>query len=244
MTYDVTDGDAVTSARNSYIGLAGDFGTFLVGRHDTPTKVAFYAAGVEELGDSILDLNGGTNGIFKERRVDNAIAYISPSFSGFTFAGAIVPGEDNGVTETTNDGIADHYSLAAMYGANGLKASLGYEVVDYGTEEEKMWQLGASYTMNAFKIGAMYQDISDVEGMADMDKNAWVLNGTYTFGNNKVIAQYGETDDDSAADRTIWGLGLEHMFSKRTSAYAAYANNDPDGGDEDSQWSVGMIHNF
>ena len=255
MTYDVTDGDAVTSARNSYVGLAGDFGTFLVGRHDTPAKVAFYAAGVEELGDSILDLNcksasdcSPTNGIFYELRASNAIAYISPSFSGLTVAGAIVPGEQDGVTpgQTERDGIADSYSLAAMYGANGLKASLAYESLGVysNTEEQSMWQAGVSYTMNAFKVGAMYQDISDMNGVADNDYTAWLLNATYTFGNNKVIGQYGETDADLMDDRTVWGLGLEHMFSKRTSVYAAYANNDPDGGDEDSQWSVGMIHNF
>ena len=60
VSYDVDEGGAFGSARNSYLGLAGGFGTFLVGRHDTPAKVAFYAAGNERLGDSIIDLNGAS----------------------------------------------------------------------------------------------------------------------------------------------------------------------------------------
>ena len=47
--------------RNTFIGLAGDWGTALVGRHDTPAKMAFYAAGNERLGDSVIDLNLGSN---------------------------------------------------------------------------------------------------------------------------------------------------------------------------------------
>ena len=108
------------SSRNTFIGLAGDWGTFLVGRHDTPAKMAFYAAGNERLGDSVIDLNIGNNlngtaatnapiGVFHEYRADNAIAYVSPNFSGFTFAAAIIPGEDNDVSGS-RDGIADHYS--------------------------------------------------------------------------------------------------------------------------------------
>jgi predicted porin len=249
-----TSGTGFGSARNSYLGLASDWGTVLVGRHDTPTKVAYYAADVEELGDSILDLNEGANApaqLFKEFRANNAIAYISPSFAGFTFAGAMVPGEaeTGGATDCrdTCDGIADHWSVAAMYGGYGFKGSIGYEVKDftYTGYDEKIWQFGGSYTMNAFKIGGMYQDVQDVGGSIGVDQSAWAVVGGFTFGNNEIIAQYGERDLDNADDADTWGLGFNHMFSKRTSAYAAYATADEgsDGGDN-TQWSLGMIHNF
>ena len=94
-TYSGTDSsEAFGAARNSYIGLAGNWGQVRVGRHDTPMKVAFYAAGNDHLADSIIDINKTIG--FQEVRTNNAIAYISPSFSGFTLAAAIVPGEQSG----------------------------------------------------------------------------------------------------------------------------------------------------
>jgi predicted porin len=259
MTYSGLDGDGqfpvqrgIGSARNSYIGLAGDWGTVLVGRHDTPTKVAYYAAGVEELGDSILDLNEGANApaqLFKEFRANNAIAYVSPSFAGVTVAAAVVPGESEvGGTDCREncDGIADHWSVSAMYGGYGIKASIGYENKDlsYTGYDEKILQLGASYTLNGFKIGGMYQDVEDVGGSIGIDQSAWALVGSYSFGNNEIIAQYGERDLDGADDADTWGLGFNHNFSKRTSAYAAYATADEGSAGDTTQWSLGMIHSF
>ena len=137
LSVDVTDGNGVRGTnRNTFLGLAGDWGTALVGRHDTPMKMAFYAAGNERLGDSVIDLNPGSNnpiGVFDEVRSNDVIAYISPNFSGFTFAAAAIPGEESGEKDTPtglkndNDGLADNYSFGLMYKGNGLKAGAGYE---------------------------------------------------------------------------------------------------------------------
>ncbi len=98
---DQTVGDGWGSQRNTFIGLAGDWGTFLVGRHDTPAKMAFYAGGNDRLGDSIIDINSGVVGVFREFRANNAIAYVSPNFSGFTLAAAVIPGEQSGTASTS-----------------------------------------------------------------------------------------------------------------------------------------------
>ena len=262
LSVDVTDGTGVTGTnRNTFLGLAGDWGTFLVGRHDTPAKVAFYAGGNDVLGDSILDLNpGGANpiGVFTERRASNAIAYVSPNFSGFTVAAAVIPGEQTGstVANTTNstikttgpgtigivttlnaagtcDGLADHYSLGLMYGGGGLKAGLGYEKIDScsAARDDKMWQAGASYSFGAFQVGAQYED----RDKATADYKAWAIIGSASFGNNAVHLEYTDSENDptgagATTDTKGWGLGGEHNFSKRTKVYAAYATNEKDNG--------------
>lgn len=277
-TVNITDGGAAGgtfgSARNAYLGLSGGFGTFLVGRHDTPAKVGFYAAGTDPLDGSIVDMND--NG-FYERRLDNAIAYISPSFSGFTVAAAIVPGEQSGkavaastttstvvttggsvkVVNTTPaskngaDGLTDAYSLTAIYGGGGLKASVGYEVAtsDFtgATDDEKTWQLGASYTFGDFTVGGNYQNTSDLGGANGVDMSIWALSGKANFGNNYVIAEYGNNDTDTLDDVSTLGLAVGHKFSKRTQVYAAYRsvdtgkNNSSNDGDT---FALGMIHTF
>jgi predicted porin len=268
------------SARNAYIGLAGDWGTFLYGRHDTPYKMAFYSTGIDMLGDSVIDANR-LYGI-TEVRADDAIAYVSPNWNGLTFAGAIVPGEGytDSVTGENFDGIADNYSIGVMYSNNGLKLAVGYEVLDQGlpaTAGDGLCAvpsatsptgatggdctnmlIGGGYSMNNFDISAVY--IQQEYGIADSD--VWALSAAYSFGNNKVIATYGQNDLDlnipgvsNKEEVESFGIALQHMFSKRTSAYLAYANSSLDvnasdatgsisGNVDEDVFSFGMIHNF
>jgi predicted porin len=253
-----------SKTRNTFVGLSGDWGTAFVGRHDTPAKVAFYAAGTEVQGDSILDLNLGSNisgsdnpnapiGVFHEYRADDTIVYVSPDFSGFSFLGAIIPGEDNDDKNSGGrDGIADHYSIGAIYKGGGLKASAGYAkyaLEDGNNSKDKddytVAQLGASYTFNNFTIGGNYETSEDVPDGFNLDGNdrngdplqsrqkgsdydAWGITGKYAFGNNAVSAVYTsssyDADNGNDVDGGGWGLGAEHNFSKRTKVYAAYAS--------------------
>ena len=280
MGYDMTDGGvgitimnettgakntigSVITARNAYVGLSGGFGTVLVGRHDTPMKVAFYAAGNDHLGDSVADLNKIG---FTERRLDNAIAYISPNMSGFTVAAAVVPGEGSGgakgsessafivdnfkgnlgsLSGSEANNLSDAYSLAAIYGGGGLKVGLGYEVATKeltdGAKDWKTWQAGASYTFGDFTVGAQYEDNSGL-----VSSSTWALAGKANFGHNYVMANYGEKDPKGANNNTTtFGIGVGHKFSKRTQVYAAYANHDNQGISPDtSAFAMGMIHTF
>ena len=219
-------GASPLSGRDAYVGLSGGFGTVIVGRSSTPAKIAWYAAGNDHMGDTIADFNKVG---FTEFRVDNAIAYISPSFSGFTVAGAIVPGEQNGTVAATtpvvnkknqlypgrgassttgaanNDGIADHYSIGLMYAGGGLKASLGYEkVADVAdtvhTTDAKMVQASASYTFGDFTIGGSYEKSSDFMTLKGLDKKVWGISGKANFGNNYVAVNYGTADFDAGTD--------------------------------------------
>lgn len=256
MGYNMTDGGQPSgtgtgtplSARNAYVGMAGGFGTFLAGRHDTPAKIAFYASGNEVIGDSVVDINRVG---FTEFRLDNAVAYVSPSFSGFTVAGAIVPGET-----AANDGLAEAYSLGAMYAGGGLKASLAYEFANsgmvlgnggtggtttIGANDHEMWQAGASYTFGDFMVGANYENSDNFAG-GTTDKEVWAVTGEANFGNNYVMARYGNQDFVTSTD--VIHVGAGHKFSKRTQAYVAYENQDPDVGTESDTFSLGMIHTF
>lgn len=241
--------------RNTFIGLAGDWGTFLAGRHDTPNKVAFYAAGNEHLGDSIMDLNGSFG--FTETRISNAIAYVSPNFSGFTIAAAIVPGEGaNAVSTDLNDA----WSLAAMYSGNGLKVGLGHtnadDLLGGGAVDVTITNLGASYTMDTFTFGGQWQR----QEVGAVDADIWAITGAANFGNNKVTLTYGQAESGLAGanqDSDTMGISLEHSMSKRTSVYVAVTDGDraiagpatgapTNGGTTTAgtDFSIGMMHSF
>jgi predicted porin len=123
----VSNSDAITM-RNSFVGLAGGFGTFLVGRHDTPLKIS--TGKLDMFSDTMADYNGTVG--FQDLRADNAIAYVSPNWSGFQFIGAaIAPGGATalGVRNTETDSIAEAWSIAAIYSNGPFYASAAYEVL-------------------------------------------------------------------------------------------------------------------
>jgi predicted porin len=142
-----------------------------------------------------------------------------------------------------------------MYGGNGLKASVGYEsLADFSNpagmsnDEVKTWQAGASYTFGNFTLGGQYEDTD----MDFADYTVWALMGKAKFGNNAIIANYGqaEIDYDGGGDEEMdtIQLALQHTFSKRTSVYVAYRNQDFDeigvNDDDTDTFSLGMIHTF
>ena len=241
-------GKSPLSGRDAYVGLSGGFGTVIAGRSSTPAKIAWYAAGNDHMGDTIADFNKVG---FTEFRVDNAIAYISPSFSGFTVAGAIVPGEQKGTAAATtsmiiinnqiipgrqgtssaagaanNDGIADHYSIGLMYAGGGLKASLGYEKV---TEVAHVVISGTTHTTDAEMVQA---------------------SASYTFGDFTIGGSYEKSSDFmtlKGLDKKVWGISGKANFGNNY-VVANYGTADFDAGghgsDDYTTFAIGVGHKF
>ncbi|MEA3640808.1 MAG: porin [Lamprobacter sp.] len=123
-----SNSDSITY-RNTFVGLAGNWGTALVGRHDTPLKIS--TGKLDLFSDTMADYNGTVG--FDDIRADNVIAYISPSFSGFSFMGAIIAG--GGATagagaNVNEDSLAGAWSLAGIYNNGPFYASVAYESLD------------------------------------------------------------------------------------------------------------------
>jgi predicted porin len=234
----------VAANRNTFVGLAGDFGTVLVGRHDTPHNMSVNKNNI--FNDTAADLKDGRNPAspFNWERIDGTIAYVSPSFSGLTAAVAIVPDETQ-YNATGGDGLADHWSGALMYNNAGLYAGLGYLSLDTPGTALDEWNLAVNYKMDAFRIGATYEE---AERGINNDMETWVLHGTYTMGNNVLKAQWYDSDCDTPlCGSDSWAIGLDHNFSKRTQAQLVYVDVDADANSADadgSVFSIQMNHSF
>jgi predicted porin len=164
------NGDDITY-RNTFVGLAGDWGTFLMGRHDSPMKIS--TGKLDLFADTMADFNGTIG--FEDNRFDQVVAYISPNWSGLQFAGAIVPG--GGATATVNastptgnrnwndDGIAEGYSLALIYSNGPFYASAAYESVSEEMQMDTATSLNGCfpYTFTSTEFGAE-QDLFTLRG--------------------------------------------------------------------------------
>jgi len=254
------------SARNAYVGLAGGFGAVLMGRHDTPFKMA---QPTDTFNDGYGDnkpMAGGL-GLYSaggELRVSNVLAYVSPSFGGVKFVGALVPKETNG-DATKESGISDVYSAALMYGSKkkGLYLSgavTGASKDATGIKGFTSYRLAAQYTMGALMANVMYQDFdfsgfkADADGVF-VDGSNWQMNLAYTIGAATLKGKYSAVDYDfkGKKDGSAYALGVDYSLGKKTTAYIEYVATDnfsPESGSygvkksEDTYISVGLLHKF
>ncbi|MDD2916063.1 MAG: porin [Gallionella sp.] len=240
--------------RNTFAGLSSaTAGTVLLGRHDTPYKIA--TRGLDVFGDTIADnrsLMGSTAGGagftgVHDARLGDVVAYISPAMSGVTVAIAHVSGAETAATAADVKGAA--WSMAALYGAGPINASLAYQVVDVGTagtgtmggfgglganDKAKAWKLGGGYTMDAMTVNAAYEKTSNtIGGASAAGQSNWYLSGKYSFGTDAVKLAYTRAGDVQATTNTgarQWALGYDHGLSKRTNLYALYTRLSNDTG--------------
>ncbi len=226
------------------------------------------------------DNNGSTGW---EQRPPNSIQYVTPDFGGFKVSylysadnTAAAGAEDN---RRRLDDIAFTFVKGPLYVALSHQTHRYNSIADGGNPTETGNRLGASYNFGAFKLVGLYQDVKDlggtVSGASAVNRKVWGLGGAYTAGNNVFKVQYynagkisnfsnGASGDNTGAK--MWALGWDHLFSKTTKAYVAYAKTDndsnarmlvngpaqnarmdfmiPAAGGDPQAWSVGMIVDF
>lgn len=241
------------ATRNTFLGLSSaSAGTALLGRHDTPYKMA--TRGLDLFADTIADnrgLMGTTAGgagftAVHDTRLTDVVAYVSPAMGGFTGIIAYVAGAE---TATAGQVKGAAWSMAGLYGDGPLNASLSYQVVDVGTagsgtmgglgglganDKAKAWKLGGGYTMDAITVNAAYENTSNtIGGLSAAGQNNWYLGGKYSFGNDAIKLAYTSAGDVQATTNTgatQLALGYDHSLSKRTTVYALYTRISNDIG--------------
>jgi predicted porin len=239
---------AAGPARQQYVGLTGNFGTAVAGRLQT-TGYDWAVAYDVLAGTAISPLQAvnGSNfligGTTAAARASNAVAYISPSFGGVTFAFNHAYLAEQGTATYNNSAVAD--LLSANYSNGALGVGLVYARVSNKTtadatyanvDKASEWALGASYDFKVAKAFGTYQR-NKAKGVdtgatysLKADK-AWSLGvAVPVTAAGTVIASYAKnsirsTDTPSLnlADNTSsYTLAYTHGLSKRTTAYAGY----------------------
>src|SRR6266700_2064663 len=133
---------AALGSRNSFLGVAGNFGALKVGKTDAPYKLSTarmdpFSASVGDY-NSIMGNTGGDNRAEFDTRLSHAIWYESNKMRGFSYSVLAAPGQnragDNGFNasgepdctgggaiSTCNDGaFGNAFSVAGVYEAGPL----------------------------------------------------------------------------------------------------------------------------
>jgi predicted porin len=113
---------------------------------------------------------------------------------------------------------------------------------------QKAYKLNAGYTMDALKLGATYEKISNVKGADGSDQADCLVSAAYGMGPITLAAQYGVKnstgDHNSLKDFTA---GAVYSLSKRTSIYPGYAHykmQDSTGDSKVNVVTLGLNHDF
>ena len=228
--------------RNTFVGLASDsFGTVLLGKHDTPYKMA--TSRLDVFGNEPADYRniiGNMDGtqVFAQRP-SNVIAYVTPNIAGFTGAIAYVAGNPVGNGTASN---ADAWSVAGMYSNGPIYATIAYEkhnkvtgytlgaAVPVSTDplDNNAWKAGVGYDFGPGKVGLIYEHATvdnTVSGIS-YTRSAYLLDGAYNVTGNIVLkASWGHAGSLSNTSNTganSYAVGADYVFSKRTKLIAQY----------------------
>jgi predicted porin len=253
---------------NSYLGLKSDsMGALMAGRMDAPYKVARRNLDVffDTAGDNRSGNGAGIAGLLtSDLRLSNALAYMSPDMGGFSVAVATVFGAE-GATSASTKGSA--YSLAGMYNAGPIYATLGYQEIKVGgggsgdlgagtlgamDDKATAMDLGGGYKTDAFVVNAFVEQVKTTYAAGGDEKgtNYYLgakFNVTPTDGIRAAYTKRGSMSGVTAIkDANQYAIGYERTMSKTTSAYATYVKttDNATGNADPSAFSLGVKHSF
>lgn len=278
------------ASRDSYVALAGSFGTVALGNltgpsrafgealdvntnHDAATsnraiigKMGGLLQGLSITGNSDLTAVGtnGSNSTFGgvrsgegssifDIRLKNAIAYISPNFSGFQVVAGYFANENKSDAVATKVDTSA-YDLGLTYSNGPIWAGLThadiqvrnqYPVAPAGVGalntagldniRTKETRLGGKYDFGNASVRLMVaQNKLTIDTFNEQKQTVWGLGGTFNVtANGKITGQYYRANDvkgtgfvsnGSDTGAKFFSLGYEHSLSKRTMLNAAYAH--------------------
>lgn len=217
--------------RDSYVGVAGGFGTAVVGYLSTPHRslaagfdVMPGATGPAGFNNLIGKINvgasqntatgftantfGATNAnlIFRTQ----ALAYITPTFNGFSGVVAYVPAETGKRTLANNAAggagaagtTTDAWNLALNYANGPLKA--GYSFL---TQKDPFAGGAATGILAAGTGGKLKSQIAGI---------GYTFNGATTvnlmWNTNKIDVSGTAVGATTGVKNTVWGLGVKHVM--------------------------------
>ena len=190
-------------------------------------------------------------------RANQAVAYVTPNFGGFTgtvaysfapgVAGTIAGG--NVATATTayssNINVSRGYALNGQYGNGPIVAGLNYGRVTnlYGVVGGpndgalKLWQAYGSYNFGVAKISGIYE--SATQDYFTGKNVSWMLGATVPVGPGAILVSYENAKNTLVANGATgtgagtakqYAIGYTYSLSKQTNLYTSYAHISNDVG--------------
>lgn len=242
--------------RDSFVGLTGGFGKVMLGTLTGPSKALAASLDVNtgdnimsntailgKLGGNFVARRSVSSGSVYDTRFQNAVAYVSPSFSGLQATGLYVANESKDETPGAETK-PSAFDLGLTYTNGPIMVGTTYaRLRDSGVADEKdtEFRIGGMYDFGMASVRALYGRTKFETAGAEVKQNTWGIGGTYNVtANGKLVSQYYVARDVEVngtdlgeTGAKLFTIGYEHNLSKRTmlkAGYARVANDDNTAG--------------
>ena len=223
--------DGVNFKGEASVGLSGGFGAVALGRMGTPYDDL--RGKTNPIADTSISPVGDTFKMAKgdyTDKVDNVIAYSTPTFGGVSGSVAVSLGEN----KTATDSATQHTSLQVRYNEGPLLVGYGYQKQETNTTDDITFHLFAgSYDFGVVKLVGGYQTAEYVVANAKTGDNKGAYLGLQAPVASNVNLFFGYTNAKYDAvgtgkdyKSTGYTLAANYVLSKRTDAYVGYKSVD------------------
>jgi predicted porin len=224
-----TIGGNTFTSRDSYVEVAGDFGSLRLGYFNTPLKnirgeVDFFN---DQVGDArnLTRLDQAPYDQDFDSRFRNSIQYSTPEYNGFT----LTLHHSTNNTESSNppDDEQAANSLALVYRAGDLYLAGGYEI-HQARNDSKAMRLAAKYRVDAWTLIGLYQAASIENLPQPEDVDVIGLGASYAYTESTLFKGhvYNLGADSADSDARMIALGLDHRIGKQFWWQFVYAVTD------------------
>lgn len=220
--------------RDTFVGLAGGFGTLVAGYLSTPLNnwLADYDAnGSNTFRTSNVNLEWAL-----ETRAGNTVAYVTPDLGGFQGVAFYSLDEKRDIK-------GDAYGVGLRYDNDAFSAMYTWHAVNDVVDNHAV---GLSYDFGVARITGSYI-LNTLEDAALEDESGWNLGVAVPVGNGTISVGYGQESNIAGVrdnDAQIASIAYSYDLSKRTMLYAGYRYQKPEGEDNTNEFAVGVVHRF
>ena len=208
---DPVDGDPTFSQRNSYLGLRGVFGKFLLGMHDTPLKNA--QGKVDLFNDTAGDIK---NILWGDNRSRKVIQWSAPKIRGFTINVMTI------LEESDEEAFSASLEWSGKIGGNKAQFTLAFdsEVPQKGYFFDTI-RIGTNMPLGeSVSLGLIWQESEDSTGKYDDDGYVVSLKSKISKKTTFKL-MYGKSDMVKHGGELI-GIGFDYKLAKPLKLYLNY----------------------
>lgn len=221
------------SARNTYLGLKGNFGEVVIGRNDTRFK---YSEGkVDNFNETQADI---AQLLVGQDRLGDTLTYNSKNIFGAQFSLTYAPEDDSANNESG-------YAATIIYGDRGLKNKDYYIAISHvdSLNNINASRVAAVIRQAQLQLGAIYQHSESVDG--SKSGNGYVVSASYELDKWVPKVQYASDDSQlrHESEGSQWTAGVDYVFDKQTRAYLLYTDLDLEQ-QSDSSFALGLKYKF
>lgn len=215
--------------RESYVGIGGPWGSLQLGGQFAPAvwvtgKIDPFQRSMNGLIQNILQAGAANNSRGFLSHQNNAVQYISPTWSGVTMRAMYVFGDSLATPAQLGQvkSMSLEYAHGPFYGAFTFESSRVAARTVGSSWNNNTYTLGGTYDLRWFKLHGfmMFNTLTD-----NPDSEGYMVGVTVPAGPGTIRASWTSRkfDDTPGSTVSVAAIGYTYDLSKRTMLYTSFA---------------------